>query len=111
MVKLPFENPEIHVDVISGRLPKDDPLLNFVLLNTAAFFVIAGICDDDMVTGRFTEPGDILIETGPVGGRWQDGMRRARIALESGLAIVSLKQYIETTRSLSVEHSSTFRSR
>ena len=42
------------------------------------------------------------MERGPAGGRWKEGVRRARWAIKSGAALKSLKEYIAVTRSLEI---------
>lgn len=99
--KLPTDNAEILVQMMSGQLSKNDPTLQFVLINTAALFVLAGICDNDpkISTVGHRDFGEVITEIGPGGGRWKEGVRRARLALESGLALTALNQYINATRS------------
>lgn len=105
--KLPSENSKILIQMISGQLPPTDPTLHFVLMNTAALFVVAGVCDDQPVRESLEAQsrargdryqGDFIKEIGPGRGRWKEGARRARLALESGLAMESLSHYIQTTQ-------------
>ncbi|KAJ5634766.1 hypothetical protein N7528_002608 [Penicillium herquei] len=73
--------------------PTGDPILDFVLLNAAALLVTSGACegpDDDHV----------ITERGPGGGRWKEGVRRARWAIESGEALRSLERFIEVSNHL-----------
>ncbi|MCJ1356519.1 MAG: anthranilate phosphoribosyltransferase [Icmadophila ericetorum] len=97
--KSPKENAEILIKLLQGELPDGDPVLDFVLINTAALFVVAGVCDAD------SDPsgsGEVIMERGPAGGRWKEGVRRARWAIKSGAALKSLKEYIAVTRSLEI---------
>ena len=96
--KSPKENAEILIRLLEGKLPDGDPVLDFVLINTAALFVVAGVCDADS-----DGSGEVITEQGPAGGRWKEGVRRARLAIKNGTALKSLKEYIAVTHSLKVE--------
>ncbi|KAI9815889.1 MAG: anthranilate phosphoribosyltransferase [Thelocarpon impressellum] len=89
--KLPHENAEILSKILQNQLPHDDPILHFVLMNTAALFVIAGICE--------SEGGEVIKDTGPGKGRWREGVRLAREAVESGTAWKSWTSYVDVTNS------------
>ncbi|KAH0544949.1 hypothetical protein FGG08_000875 [Glutinoglossum americanum] len=84
--KLPHENAKILMKLLQNQLPRDDPILHFVLMNTAALFVIAGVCDADASSMGPGDSGEVIKERGPGGGRWKEGVRRARWAVESGEA-------------------------
>ncbi|TVY53188.1 Anthranilate phosphoribosyltransferase [Lachnellula cervina] len=100
--KSPSENAAVLVRMMSGELSDDDPVLHFVLMNVTALFVVAGLCDDDTETSKIRSyhSKQVIQATGPGGGRWKEGLRRARLALESGFALKSLNQYIENTKTL-----------
>ncbi|KAL8644095.1 MAG: hypothetical protein Q9210_007426 [Variospora velana] len=95
--KLPKENAAKLIQLLRNELPRDDPILDFVLLNTAALFVVAGICDSDTSDMGHGDDGKVIQETGPGGLRWKEGVRRARWAVESGQALASLERYIEAS--------------
>ena len=95
--KLPGENAETLMRLLHNELPKDDPVLVFVLINTAALFAISGICDADVSDMGHGDDGHVIRETGPGGLRWKEGVRRARWAIESGQALASLNAFIEAT--------------
>ena len=98
--KAPAENAELLIRILKNEVPSDDPVLQFVLMNAAALFVVSGICDaehSDMGTG---DSGKVVTEVGPGGGRWKEGVRRARWALKSGQALKSLDAYIDFTNSI-----------
>ena len=98
--KLPQENASILLDLLNDKLSKDDPVLNFALINTAALFAISGLCENGNDTSREDAPSDQVIkERGPGGQRWKEGVRRARWAVESKEALRSLHRYIEATHS------------
>lgn len=81
--KSPKDNALILGKLLAGQLPDDHPIMTFVLLNTAALFVVSGICEAD------SSPqcgGEVIQERGPGGGRWKEGVRRARWAIKSGKA-------------------------
>ena len=91
--KMPNENAKILMRLLQNELPHGDPILDYVLMNTAALFAISGLCD---AMGE-----KVVTETGPGRLRWKEGVRRARWAIESGEALKSLNRYIETTHELS----------
>ncbi|KAL9629300.1 MAG: hypothetical protein Q9164_006939, partial [Protoblastenia rupestris] len=96
--KLPQENAKILVDLLDNKLGQNDPVLHFVLINTAALFAIAGICENENGgSNRDAAPGETITERGPGGQRWKEGVRKARWAIESGEASRSLHRYIEAT--------------
>ena len=86
---MPHENAEILTRLLQNELSHGDPVLDFVLINTAALFAVSGVCDAD---------GEgVIEELGPGGLRWKEGVRRAKRAVESGEALKSLNRYIEAT--------------
>ena len=99
--KLPKENAETLIRILKNEVARDDPVVHFVLINTAALFVMAGICDADTSNMGNGDAGNVITERGPGGGRWKEGVRRARWAIESGEALKQLNGYIEATNSLS----------
>ena len=98
--KMPHENAAMLTKLLRNELPQDDPILDFVLMNTAALFVIAGVCDADTSDMGHGDDGDVIRETGPGGLRWKEGVRRARWAIESGQALASLERYIEASHAV-----------
>ena len=93
--RLPQENAEILMKILRNELPPDHPLLEFVLLNTAAFLTISGVCDTDVC-----EVGQVIKERGPGGMRWKEGVRKARWCIESGKALDQLETFIEVSNRL-----------
>ena len=51
------------MDMLKNERPKDDPILDFVLMNVAALLVISGACEADEC-----ESGPVIKERGPAGG-------------------------------------------
>ena len=96
----PEENAELLMRMLNNQLPPDHPTLHFVLMNTAALLVIAGVCDADFSDMGPGDDGKVITETGPGGGRWKEGVRRARYAVESGKAAQSLQSFIDVTRDM-----------
>ncbi|KAI9783906.1 MAG: anthranilate phosphoribosyltransferase [Peltula sp. TS41687] len=90
---MPQENAEILTRLLRNQLPADDPILHFVLMNTAALFEISGICDHD------EESEGVIRERGPGEGRWKEGIRRARWAIESGEAWRTWNEFIQVSNS------------
>jgi len=97
--KEPHENAAILTRLLQNQLPKDDPILHFVLMNTAALFVVSGICDADTSNMGHDDDGKVILERGPGGGRWKEGVRRARWAVESGEAWRQWRQFVEVSNS------------
>ncbi|KAL9024027.1 MAG: hypothetical protein Q9196_006816 [Gyalolechia fulgens] len=95
--RMPAENAATLMKLLQNELPSGNPILDFVLLNTAAMFVIAGVCDSDTSDMGHGDDGKVMRETGPGGLRWKEGVRRARWAVESGQALASLERYIEAS--------------
>ncbi|KAI1485581.1 anthranilate phosphoribosyltransferase [Biscogniauxia mediterranea] len=93
--KEPRENAEILRRLLRGELPDDDPILEFVLMNAAALFVVSGLCDADA-----SAMGPVVAERGPGGGRWKEGVRRARWAVRSGEAWRQWEAFAEATDQL-----------
>ena len=100
--KMPKENAETLMKLLKNALPRDNPVVHFVLMNTAVLFVISGICDSNSSDMGHGDNGRVITETGPGNKRWKEGVRRARWAIESGQALKSLNGYIEVTNSLDI---------
>lgn len=98
--RMPHENAERLMDLLKNESAKDDPTLDFVLMNTAALLVISGICEADNSSIGEMDAGKPVVERGPGGGRWKEGVRRARSAIESKAALRSLLDYIEIASGL-----------
>lgn len=99
--KEPHENAQILMKLLQGQLPKDDPIFDFVLMNTAALFVVSGICEVDTSDMGHGDDGKVIKERGPGGGRWKEGVRRARWAVESGEAWRQWRQFVDVSNSFS----------
>lgn len=67
--KEPVQNAEILRQILMGEVADDDPILEFVLLNTAALFVVAGVCDADTSAMGEGDDGNVITERGPGNGR------------------------------------------
>ncbi|KAH8808312.1 anthranilate phosphoribosyltransferase-like protein [Xylogone sp. PMI_703] len=98
--KEPHQNAEILMKLIRNELPKDDPILHFVLMNTSALFVVAGICEADTSNMGPGDDGKVITERGPGGGRWKEGVRRARWAIESGEAFKQWNKFVDISNSI-----------
>jgi anthranilate phosphoribosyltransferase len=93
--KLPKVNAAKLMSILRNELRPDDPILDFVLLNTAALLVVSGVCEgDDCKTG------EVIKERGAGGQRWKEGVRKARWCIESGQALSQLEKFIEATNLL-----------
>lgn len=98
--KMPKENAAKLMSILRNELPRDDPILDFVLMNVAALLVTSGICESDTSNMGPGDDGKVITERGPGGGRWKEGVRRARWAIESGEALRCLERFIEVTNRL-----------
>ncbi|KAI9864877.1 MAG: anthranilate phosphoribosyltransferase [Trichoglossum hirsutum] len=98
--RLPHENAKILMKLLQNQLPRDDPILHFVLMNTAALFVIAGVCDADASCMGPGDSGEVIKERGPGDGRWKEGVRRARWAVESGEAWRMWGKFVEVSNGI-----------
>jgi anthranilate phosphoribosyltransferase len=78
----------------------DDPILEFVLLNAATLFVVSGICDADSSSMGEGDNGAVVTERGPGGGRWKEGVRRARWAIKSGEAWKQWQAFVDVTNGI-----------
>ncbi|KAK8192922.1 glycosyl transferase [Phyllosticta capitalensis] len=95
------ENAAILMRLLKNELPKDDPILHFVLINTAALFVASGICEADESNMGSGDDGKVITERGPGGMRWKEGVRRARWAIESGEAFKQWESFVDVTNRVS----------
>jgi anthranilate phosphoribosyltransferase len=95
--KSPEQNAKILMRILTGEVAPDDPILNFVLLNTAALLVISGVCDADSSDMGLGDDGNVIKEKGPGGGRWKEGVRRAKWAITSGEAYKQWEAFVEVT--------------
>jgi anthranilate phosphoribosyltransferase len=95
--KLPSENAETFIKILSGQVADDDPILHFVLINTASLLVISGLCDADSSSMGPGDDGIVITETGPGGGRWKEGVRRARWAIKHGAALKQWQNFVKAT--------------
>lgn len=101
--KEPQENAAILTRILNGEVPDDDPILHFVLINTAALFVVAGVTEAETSDMGYGDDGKVITERGPGGGRWKEGVRRARWAVKSGEAARQWARFVEVTNSFPEE--------
>jgi len=93
--KLPRQNATVLMSILRNELGPDHPILHFVLMNVAALLVVSGVCEADTC-----ESGQVITERGPAGGRWKEGVKKARWCIESGRALQELEKFIELTNQL-----------
>lgn len=96
----PRENAQMLMSILRNELPRDHPILDFVLMNVAALLVVSGICEADTSNMGPGDDGNVIKERGPGGLRWKEGVRRARWAIESGEALKCLEKFIDVTNRL-----------
>ena len=89
---LPRQNAAVLMSILRNKRPRDDPILHFVLMNIAALLVVSGACDADTC-----ESGEVIKERGPAGGRWKEGVKKARWCMESGRALEEFQKFIDFT--------------
>ncbi|KAK1717397.1 hypothetical protein CaCOL14_003365 [Colletotrichum acutatum] len=99
--KEPAENAEILRRILAGEMADNDPILEFVLMNAATLFVTSGICEAETSNMGPGDDGQVITERGPGGGRWKEGVRRARWAVKSGEAWKQWKAFVDVTNSFS----------
>ncbi|KAF2222987.1 glycosyl transferase [Elsinoe ampelina] len=98
--KSPAENAGILKRLLAGELEADDPVLTFVLMNTAALLAVSGICEADTSKMGEGDDGKVIEERGPGGLRWKEGVRRARWCISSGAAKKQWESYVKTTQGI-----------
>lgn len=98
--RAPEENADIFMRILAGEMDDDDPLMHFVLINTAALFVVSGICEAEKSNMGPGDDGNVITERGPGGGRWKEGVRRARWAIKSGTARREWERFTVATQNL-----------
>ncbi|KAJ5665986.1 uncharacterized protein N7477_008434 [Penicillium maclennaniae] len=98
--KMPKDNANKLMSILRNELSRDDPILEFVLMNVAALLVTSGICEAETSNMGPGDDGQVITERGPGGGRWKEGLRRARWAIESGSALKVFEQFIEVSNKL-----------
>lgn len=101
--KGPDKNAETLMEILQGKLTEDDPILDFVLQNTAALLVVSGLCEADTSDMGPGDNGKVIEERGPGGLRWKEGLRRARWAVESGAALKQWEKFVEVTNEVESE--------
>ena len=88
--RLPGENAKMLLSILKNELKPDDPILDFVLMNTGALLAISGVCDSDTC-----ETGEVIKEVGPGGLRWKEGLRKARWCISSGKALEQFQKFVD----------------
>ncbi|QIX02378.1 hypothetical protein AMS68_007895 [Peltaster fructicola] len=98
--KGPQQNADILMQILKNELPDDDPVLHFVLLNTAALLTVSGVCEADTSSMGAGDDGKVNTERGPGGLRWKEGLRRARWCIKSGAALKQWDAFVDATNSM-----------
>ena len=97
---MPKDNAAKLMSILRSELPDDDPIMDFVIMNVAALLTTSGICEADTSNMGPGDDGQVITERGPGGGRWKEGVRRARWAIKSGASLKCLEEFIEVTNKL-----------
>lgn len=95
--KGPGENAAILMQILRDQRPATDPVLHFVLLNTAALITLSGVCDANASNMGHGDDGVVIAERGPGGLRWKEGLRRANWCLKSGEALRQWDAFVAIT--------------
>ena len=98
--KEPAENAAILTRLMKGEMDREDPIIHFVLMNTAALLVASGICEADTSDMGPGDDGQVIKVRGPGGQRWKEGVRRARWAIESGEAYRQWNLFVDATNEI-----------
>lgn len=98
--KSPAENAVILKTILDGTIDHADPVLVFVLINTAALLVTSGICEADTSAMGPGDDGNVITERGPGGQRWKEGVRRARWCIRSGAARKQWEGFAKATNDI-----------
>ena len=98
--KSPAENAVILGKILDGQIEDGDPVLDFVLLNTAALLAVSGVCDADTSDMGEGDDGRVITERGPGGLRWKEGVRRARWCIRSGGAKRQWEGFVNVTNEI-----------
>lgn len=98
--KSPAENAVILKSILDGTIDPNDPVLVFVLINTAALLVASGICEADTSDMGAGDDGKVITERGPGGQRWKEGVRRARWCISSGAAKKQWEGFVAVTNEI-----------
>ena len=93
----PHENAKTLLQMLRNQLSPENPILHFVLINAAALLVISGLCDADQSQMGSGDDDRVVSERGPGGGRWKEGVRRARWAIQSGAALREWEAFVAAT--------------
>lgn len=96
----PGENAEMFLRILRGEMDMESPLVRFVLINTAALFVVSGVCEAETSDMGPGDDGVVIKERGPGGGRWKEGVRRAKWAISSGAALKQWEEFVKITNEL-----------
>lgn len=97
--KEPHENAEMFLRILRGEM-SEHPVVDFVLMNTAALFVVSGVCEADTSDMGEGDDGNVIKERGPGGGRWREGVRRAKWAIKSGAALKQWESFVAITNEI-----------
>ncbi|KKA28168.1 hypothetical protein TD95_004220 [Thielaviopsis punctulata] len=98
--KEPKENADLLHQILHGELEDNHPLLEFILMNAAALFVVSGLVEADESAMGEGDDGKVIKERGPGECRWKEGVRRARWALKSGEAWRQWTSFVDVTNEI-----------
>lgn len=98
--KGPQQNADILMQILRDERPVEDPVLQFVLLNTAALLTVAGLCEAETSDMGEGDDGKVITERGPGGLRWKEGLRRARWCIKGGAALRQWEAFVKATKDM-----------
>ncbi|PHH51156.1 Anthranilate phosphoribosyltransferase [Ceratocystis fimbriata CBS 114723] len=98
--KEPKENAELLHRILNNELEDNNPLLQFILMNAAALFVVSGMTEADESDMGEGDDRKVVTERGPGDCRWKEGVRRARWCVKSGAAWKQWSEFVNVTNDL-----------
>lgn len=98
--KGPSENADILMQILRDQRSEDDPVLHFVLINTAALITLSGVCEAEESNMGAGDDGKVIKERGPGGLRWKEGLRRAKWCIKNGEALRQWEAFVDVTNSV-----------
>lgn len=98
--KSPLENAGILQRILTNEIAAKDPVLTFVMLNTAALLAVSGICESETSSMGQGDDGQVIKERGPGGFRWKEGVRRAQWCISSGAAKQQWDGFVKVTNEI-----------
>ncbi|RPB25897.1 anthranilate phosphoribosyltransferase [Terfezia boudieri ATCC MYA-4762] len=100
----PHTNAAILRRLLKGQIPATGPssetaILDFVILNTAALCVVAGVVPSATQKGsRWIDEEEVDEDGYAVGRKWREGVEMVRIGVQSGRAWAAWEEFVEVSK-------------